>query len=386
VGRFFDLAQAGFEDTGSFSPTVNSRYENQQLGSIAAGSPVSVMRSTDANGLVAAAPGYNLPFTYEWNVTLEQSIGQQTFSVGYIGALGRRLIGYVGSIPGAAEFSPIQVLGNDSSSSYNAMQLQFNRRLSGPVQLLLSYTWSHSIDNLSNDLAGIDNTRTLAQYFDPNIDRGSSDFDIRHSLNGSLIAALPAPRSRLLAILFRNWSANSIFFARSALPTDILASNLFPQPIPGGGISFRNSGGRPNVVPGQPLYIYGPEYPGGKRYNNAAFSNPPPGTEGDLGRNVLRGLGAWQIDFALHRTIRLSERTSLQFRAEAFNILNHPNFANPSDPGDPGHLTLVQNSSFGSSTEMLANGLASTGVPGQLNPLFQIGGPRSMQFALRLSF
>jgi hypothetical protein len=76
----------------------------------------------------------------------------------------------------------------------------------------------------------------------------------------------------------------------------------------------------------------------------------------------------------------------LQFRAETFNIFNHPNFANPSDFGDPSHLTLAQTSSFGVANEMLATGLSSTGVPGQLSPLFQIGGPRSMQFAFRLGF
>jgi hypothetical protein len=113
---------------------------------------------------------------------------------------------------------------------------------------------------------------------------------------------------------------------------------------------------------------------------------PPSGQDGDLGRNVLRGLGAWQIDFSLHREFRVSERLSLQFRAETFNIFNHPNFANPSDPGEPGRLTFAPGPGFGSSTETLANGLGPSYVLGQLSPLFQIGGPRSMQFAVRLRF
>ncbi len=213
---------------------------------------------------------------------------------------------------------------------------------------------------------------SLAEYYHPNVDRGSSDFDIRHSFNGSLIAPLPSPHSGLPATFFRNWSANSIFFARSALPTDILTNTP----------DFD----RPDLVPAMPLYLYGSQYPGGKRYNAAAFTDPPDGMPGDLGRNVLRGFGAWQIDFALHRTFRLSERTSLQFRAEAFNILNHPNFANPSDFGDPTHLTLNGASLVGTATETLATGLAQTSIPGGLNPLFRVGGPRSMQFALRLHF
>jgi hypothetical protein len=173
---------------------------------------------------------------------------------------------------------------------------------------------------------------------------GSSDFDIRQSLNGSVIAALPSPHNGIAAVLFRNWTANSIFFARSALPTDLYIGSPYV---------------RPDVVPGEPLYLYGPEYPGGKSFNFAAFA-PPAGAQGDLGRNVMRGLAAWQIDFALHREFPLSERVSLQFRAEAFNVLNHPNFANPNSGDDPNVLTLAEGSSPAApqgTRETLANGL-----------------------------
>ena len=197
------------------------------------------------------------------------------------------------------------------------------------------------------------------------------------------------PRGGIAGLLFRNWTANSIFFERSALPTDLIVSSL------GSGNVFYYSGYRPNVVPGQPLYLYGPGFPGGKSFNSSAFSIPPRGLNGDLGRNVLRGLGAWQIDFSLHREFRVSEGLSLQLRAEAFNILNHPNFANPSDPATPGRLSFSPGPAFGSrgferpngsATQMLATGLGPRNVVGQLSPLFQIGGPRSMQFALRLRF
>jgi Carboxypeptidase regulatory-like domain len=364
AGRFFDLGQAGFEDA---LVTPGATFGVQPigpggLGGLGSGPPTI----SSPLGGIGAAVGYNVPATYEWNVTLEQSIGQQSFSAGYIGAAGRRLTRYV-----ALPDTTIYVFGSNGSSSYQAMQLQFNRRLSKGVSLLVSYTWSHSIDNLSSDIDGVDVTiKTLTQFYNPDLDRGSSDFDIRHSLNGSLIAPLPSPGRGLAGILFRNWSANSIFFARSPLPTDLLSSD----------------GDRPNVIVGQPLYLYGAGYPGGKSYNSAAFSDAPEGVQGNFGRNILRGFGAWQVDFALHRTFRLSERTSLQLRAETFNIFNHPNFANPSDFGDPSHLTLAQTSGFGVPNQMLATGLSSTGVPGQLNPLFQIGGPRSMQFALRLGF
>jgi hypothetical protein len=316
----------------------------------------------------AAAQGYKLPYTWQWNATIEQSIGQQTFSAAYVGALGRRLIGWAVSEKGGVDSSI--VMSNGASSSYHAMQFQFNRRLSSRLHMLVSYTWSHSIDNLSTDVPYSLPYTPDPLRFDPR-GRGPSDFDVRHGLNGSIIAALPSPRRGIAERLFGNWTANSIFFARSAMPTDLFADG---------------HGDRPDVVPGQPLYLYGSGFPGGKSFNRAAFSIPPAGRDGNLGRNILRGLGAWQIDFSLHREFRLSEGLSLQLRAEAFNILNHPNFANPSDQDAPGRLTLAPAPGFGSSTQMLATGLSPANAVGQLSPLFQIGGPRSMQFALRLRF
>src|SRR5262249_36341420 len=192
--------------------------------------------------------------------------------------------------------------------------------------------------------------------------------------NGAVIAHLPSARRGIWAAVLGHWSANSIFFARSALPTDIVNPYTF---------------GHPNYVYGAPLYLYGSQYPGGKRYNPDAFVNVAQGENGNLGRNVVRGFGAGQIDFALHREIRLSESARLQFRAEAFNVLNHPNFANPSDtvaPGVPGRLTFLPSPHFGVSTQTLATGLGPLLIPGELNPLFQIGGPRQLQLALRFLF
>jgi len=379
AGQFFDLGQGGLEGN-VFNAPVTSVYLNQPLESFTGGTLIlktappnslSVTNELNPVNAVLVSRGYKVPYTWEWNATLEQSIGQQTFSMSYLGALGRRLVGWTQVFLNANQFL---TLSNDTSSSYHALQLQFNRRLSTRLHLLVSYTWSHSIDDLSNGQPPI-NVSYFPAYaeVDPRA-WGSSDFDIRQSLNGSVIAALPSPHHGIAAVLFRNWTANSIFFARSALPTDLnIGSSLYV---------------RPDVVPGEPLYLYGPEYPGGKSFNIAAFA-PPAGAQGDLGRNVMRGLAAWQIDFALHREFPLSERVSLQFRAEVFNVLNHPNFANPNSGDDPNVLTLPEGSSpaaFLGTRETLANGLGLTGAVGQLSPLFQIGGPRTMQIALRLHF
>jgi hypothetical protein len=156
---------------------------------------------------------------------------------------------------------------------------------------------------------------------------------------------------------------------------------------------------RPNLIPGIPLYLYGPQYAGGKVFNNTvptaaqvaaagcvaqtttnargAFCTPPTGTQGNFGRNVLRGFGAWQVDLSARRQFRLTERLRLQFGAEIFNIFNHPNFNQP--------LGSIQSALFGQSTTTLASGLGN-GTSGSFNPLYQLGGPRSIQLEMRLRF
>ncbi len=143
---------------------------------------------------------------------------------------------------------------------------------------------------------------------------------------------------------------------------------------------------RPNIVPGQPFYLHGSQYPGGKRINPDAFTSPADlFTQGNLGRNTLRGFGAWQEDFAIRRTFRITERVSLLFRAEAFNIFNHSNFGDPGAQSD-GANHLNSGDAFGLSTQVLSNSLGTGGADGGLSSLYQIGAPRSLQFALKLMF
>jgi Carboxypeptidase regulatory-like domain len=377
AGTFYDSAQGELENIGATTTNIYP-YANFPVGTFPTGaSPFP--GSGPQFSPITVSGGYRTPRTYEWNTTLEQSIGSQTVSAAYVGSAGRRLVGAVTDnslmLPGPISPNYPEILGNDFSSSYNALQLQFNRRMSKRVQALISYTWSHSIDNRSDAEGTSLETQDPNVLADPNQNRGDSDFDIRQSLHGALYFALPAPAQGWSSLPLRNWTASTIFFARTAMPTNL----VFGTTSVYGGIDVR-----PDVVPGQPLYLYGSEYPGGKSFNLAAFVPPPAGVEqGDLGRNVLRGFGAWQADFALHRTFRLSEHTSLQFRGEAFNVLNHPNFANPTLIGT--QATQIS-PGFNTSQSPLSAGLSPSGTLGQLNQLFQIGGPRSLQFALRLAF
>ena len=124
--------------------------------------------------------------------------------------------------------------------------------------------------------------------------------------------------------------------------------------------------------------IFGSQFPGEKNFNKAAFTAAPKGQQGNFGRNVLRGFNAWQADVALQRQFRMTEKLGLRFRAEFFNIFNHPNFGNPNN--------VLSNPLFGQSTQTVASSLGSGGANGGLSPLYQIGGPRSIQLAAKLQF
>jgi len=150
------------------------------------------------------------------------------------------------------------------------------------------------------------------------------------------------------------------------------------NPFAGVSLSGASSVQRPNLVSGIPLWIANTSVAGGKEINPAAFTIPTGAVQGDLGRNSLRGFGATQVDLTLRRQFRVQERLSLQLRADFFNIFNHPNFGPPTN--------YLSSPLFGQATQMLASALGSGGDSGGLNPLYQIGGPRSAQLALKLLF
>ena len=166
---------------------------------------------------------------------------------------------------------------------------------------------------------------------------------------------------------------DSIIYACTAPPVNVVTGHPFCGSLDG---SLRRQ--RPILVPAVPRWIAGPNVAGGKRINKAAFATPTAAVQGNLGRNALRGFGAAQVDLTLRRQFQLRERLSLQARAHLFNIFNHPNFGNS--------INYMSSPLFGQSTQMLGASLGSGGQNGGLNPLYQIGGPRSAQLALKLIF
>jgi hypothetical protein len=334
--------------------------------------------------LNAFDPNLKLPYALEWNVALEQALGaQQTLSATYVGSSGRRLMQTAFITSPNTNFFAANLATNEASSNYNALQVQFQRRLSRGLQALASYSWAHSIDTASaGSLFGNEANALTPGVINNN--RGASDFDVRHDFSTGLTYAIPSPKLNVFTnTILAGWSVESVVQARSALPLTVI-DGLF-TPINHNEISVRA-----DVVPGIPLYLYGPQYPGGKALNNTPdqggpgclgpFCPPPKGSQGNLSRNALRGFEAWQWDFAVHRDFPIREFLKLQFRAEMFNVLNHPNFAPPVSD-------ITNRTQFGLSTQTLGNYLAGANIgSGAFNPLYQIGGPRSVQFALKLQF
>ena len=320
-------------------------------------------------------PHLKLPYSIQWNVSVEQALGTpQSLSASYVGAIGRRLLQSARVDNPSPEFGFAGVIANAATSDYHSLQLQFKRRLNRGLQALASYNWSHSIDTASAG-STFGNTANVLLPGAVNSNRGPSDFDIRNAFSLGGTYEVPVPKAdRWVSSLIKGWSLQSVLQARSAPPVSVSVS---PTITVLGAFEAQQ---RPDLVPNIPVYLYGSQYPGGKAFNPLAFSIPPAGQQGDLGRNALRGFGAWQWDFSVHRDFPLGEHRLLQFRMEMFNVLNHPNFGSPLS-------SLAYGPSFGLATQMLGQSLAGNNIgSGAFNPLYQIGGPRSVQFGLKFLF
>jgi Carboxypeptidase regulatory-like domain/TonB dependent receptor-like, beta-barrel len=373
-GMFYDLGQGSLGGASSFFPYIAVKIIQPAptpfpLSPQNAAPPV-LTTSPPVVTLLVADPHLKLPRTYQWNIALEQSIGKsQSLSLTYVGAIGRDLLRSTQLFNVNPNFQTVILTDNSATSDYHALQLKFQRRLSRGLQALASYSFSHSIDIASTDAAN--NRSTPGTIASPNLDRGNSDFDIRHSFTAGVTWDLPSLRSHpVVRAALDGWSLDVFVLVRSAPPVDVVGATFNA-----GGVTLAP---RPNIKPGVPLELHGSQFPGGKLFNRAAFTVPPAGQQGNFGRNVLRGVAAAQADVALQRQFHVTEKAGLRFRAEFFNLFNHPNFGNP--------INTLTSPLFGRSTQTLASSLGSGGANGGFNPLYQIGGPRSIQLALKLQF
>jgi len=368
-GLFYDLGSSNSANGVIGFPYQQSKIVNnvQYPFDLATATPLPASLNPPYGTIYAFEANIKLPRVYQWNFTVEQSLGaNQTVSASYVAAVGRRLLlrrPLLNLNPAFAR--GVFLTRSAGTSDYHAMQAQFQRRMSRGLQALASYTWGKSLDTGSTDVYSLSSALSL------NSNRGHSDFDIRHTFTAAVTYDLPAPAAgRVLAPALRAWSLDALFRARSAAPVEIDSVRRLG--------TYGNMRLRPDLAPGAPLYLADASLPGGKRLNRAAFVIPTESRQGTLGRNVARGFGASQLDFSLRRQFDLSERMKLQFKSELFNALNHPSFGAPEG--------LLTSGLFGLSTQMLGGNLGSGGADGGFSPLYQVGGPRSIQLAVKLSF
>jgi len=305
-----------------------------------------------------------LPYTLQWNFSLDQALGRtQVVTISYLGAEGRRLLQqqYRSVNSFNPEFGIIYYYPGGVTSNYEALQVKFQRNVAAGFQALASYTWSHALD------FGSTNTSLPLTY-------GNADFDVRHDLQAALSWDIPRTNHGSTLNTFANgWGIDGRLSVRSAFPIT-LTGNVIVDPT--GSYSY----GSVNYDSSKAVYLYGPQFPGGRMLNGgpnvpsatAAFSLPTGTDTGNAPRNFVRGFGAGQFNTAIRRDFPIHGDVHLSFRAEAFNVFNQPNFGYI-DPT----LTDLQ---FGKATAMLNASLAS------MSALYQQGGARSMQFSLKLGF
>ncbi len=379
VGIFYDLASSTLYDAyGSFPYSASRRTFFVPLPLTPAQLAPPVLSTTPtAARILATDPNLKLPRTYQWNLTLERSLGSnQVVSVAYVGAAGRKLLRNEVLNGVNTSFRQITAISNTATSDYHSLQLQYQRRLSRGLQTIASYTFAKSLDISSSET---DNGGVPASKIDPRQDRGPSDFDIRHVFTAGFTYDIPSPFKKGIGrTLLSNFGLDGTFIARSSPPVNVT-----------GGLQVLDFIGvvRPDLRPGIPLYISDPNAPGGRRLNNTIdparpdCKGPfctPVGAQGTLGRNALRGFPLYQLNLALRRQFSLTERLKLQLRAEAFNVFNRPNFAS--------FVSDTSSGLFGQSTQSLGASLGSGGSSGGFSSLYQVGGPRSMQLSVKFLF
>jgi hypothetical protein len=314
------------------------------------------------------------PIIRHLNLTVEKHLGaDQLVSVSYLNTTGRRLLRTSAERSATADYIDIHKVISVVDSSWRALQAEYRRRLSRRLQMQATYTYGHATDDDAN-YSGIG----FATIFGN--EKGNSDYDVRHLANISGSYLIPAPQITGLHAALRDWHLEWIASARTGLPFDAVMLNSTPSadagavqtPLIRGLYGFV----RPNYN-GAELWISDKNVAGGRRLNPAAFTVPASNRTGDLGRNILYGRPAAQIDLSLRREIPFTESLRFNIAVQAFNLTNSPAFANP-NRNEGGYLGSPV---FGFPVRSLNASFAP-------NPssYFAPGGPRSLQLAVRVQF
>jgi hypothetical protein len=341
---------------------------------------ITPVSATNPSGPInAEALNYRSGYLEQFNLQIAKQLGSNVFTVGYVGNLGRHLGIWVPNLNEASElpnFNPatltpnvlpfpnlgqVQYITSEGSSSYNTLQATFVRRYANGLTLDANYNLAHGIDDVVGlDLWGGGNggygalVNQISAY-----ERGNSDLMIHQRFSASVNYEIPFGKSITdnRRLVLSGWQVNLIETWQTGAPFSVTNS------APASGIAGVSNAGpgatdRPDRILSQPLTVSNPSI--GEWFNVNAFVTQTSGP-GTAGRNILFGPDLSDTDFSVFKNFSLHERLNLQFRAEFFNLFNHPNFGNPN--------AALGLSSFGTISGM-AGGYS----------------PREIQFALKLLF
>ena len=287
-------------------------------------------------------------YMQHWNLNVERQIGNRgVVELAYVGSKGTKLLTardinqpQPSVLPPGLPFVPrpdprfddIDLLESRANSNYNALQARYQQRLSRGLTALASYTWSKSIDDASNFFTSAGDPNFPQNSLDVGAERGRSNFDVRHRLSVSYSYQLPFGKGReyladdgFVSTLLSGWETYGIVTLQTGRPFTVALLSEIDNSGTGRSILGFGANDRPNLV-GNPEASNQTTL---QWFNTAAFAFPAPGTFGNAGRNILDGPGFQNVNASLVKNTALTERVNLQFRAEAFNLFNHPNFNLP---------------------------------------------------------
>jgi hypothetical protein len=362
----------------------------RSLDTINPGLANAVAGVSNNTGFNAVNIHFRPPDSYQWNLTVSRQILKDTVvEVSYIGNEGhhlwRRGVNFNDVLPQnraavAQAFitnnpnlntivtqsrrfpnlGPIVMSESTGNSNYNGLQVWLNRRFSQRLSYSVAYTWSHAI----SDVPLTSFTSGTTDPFNYRLDRGDADLDRRQTFIANGVYVLPSLKrwGKGADAVIGGWQMNGILSYYGGVPADIFTGqnpNYY-----GLNAAPSNGGFRPNLVPGQPIYLSTSD--GTQYLNPAAFALSAPGTFGTLARGLVRQPGNTNVDFSMNKNFALTERYHLQLRAEFFNIFNHVNYNGFNNTVFNGGVTVSRNTSFGF--------------------LNSDRGPRNIQFGVKLNF
>lgn len=370
--------------TFSFSPTTT----------LAPGAPVFDPASFSAADVFTVDQKIRTPYIHVFNLNLQQELSRNVaLQIGYVGSQGRKLFRYVdinqiNPATGTAAFPAFEFINNfqsSASSSYHSLQTSLTFRNWHRLTSTVNYTWSHSIDNASDGQDYVPNATQPDNSFRPDLERASSNFDMRQHLSWTFNYQVPEWGENKW--LSRGWSIDGVLALAAGQPFNV--NYLFEGDFNGSGEFF----GRPDLV-GNPFA--GTSTPN-SFLNLTAFQVPctfngdpaNPGCNGNqhfgnLGRNAFVGPDFKNFDFSLVKDTNLTEKLKMQVRLDVFNLFNHPNFANPLWPNFG--VDFAQNGFDAAGHGVGFLPITTTPDVGVGNPFLGGGGSRNLQLAARFSF